>query len=329
MTTVAPRPASTAPRPGGGAVRDGVLLAPPKQAMVVAQTRQELAAALRRLPAGPRGVVMTMGALHEGHATLVRQAVYDAGPGGSVVVTVFVNPLQFGAGEDLDRYPRTLAADLDLCEREGAAVVFAPPVDEMYPGGSPLVRLDPGPLGELLEGDSRPGHFAGMLTVVLRLLNLTRPDRAYFGEKDFQQLVLVRRMALDLDLPVEIVGVPTVREADGLARSSRNRYLEQAQRPAALALQQALSAGQAAAAHGRAAVLAAARDVLEATEGLSPDRIDLVDPATLQDAEAGPARLLVAAVLDGPAGPVRLIDNVALALAVGEAGAGSSVVSAA
>ena len=329
MTTVVPRPDYSRPdltrpdpRQAPTAARldtgDGGRLGLPQQAMVVAQTRQELAAALRGLPAGHRGVVMTMGALHEGHAALVRRAVHDAGPDGSVVVTIFVNPLQFGAGEDLNRYPRTLAADLDLCEREGAAVVFAPTADEMYPGGSPLVRVDPGPLGNLLEGASRPGHFAGMLTVVLRLLNLTRPDRAYFGEKDFQQLVLVRRMALDLDLPVEIVGVPTVREADGLARSSRNRYLEQAQRPAALALQRALSAGAAAAANGRDAVLDAAREVLEASEGPGLDRLDrldLVDPATLHDAEAGPARLLVAAVLDGPSGPVRLIDNVPLTLA--------------
>ena len=286
--------------------------------MVLARTRGELAGALAGLPSGCRAVVMTMGALHEGHATLIRHAVQDAGPQGSVVVTIFVNPLQFGAGEDLDRYPRTLAADLAICEQEGAAVVFAPSPEAMYPGGAPLVRVDAGPLGELLEGASRPGHFAGMLTVVLRLLNLTRPDRAYFGEKDFQQLVLVRRMVRDLDVPTEIVGVPTVREHDGLARSSRNRYLSPAQRPAALVLQQALTAGQAAARGGRDAVLGAARAVLDSADGVRLDRLDLVDPSTLADATAGAARLLVAAVLDCEQGPVRLIDNLAVVLPAGE-----------
>lgn len=295
---------------------------------VLVHTRQELAAALGRLP-GPRGLVMTMGALHEGHAELVRQAVRDAGPDGHVVVTVFINPLQFGAGEDLERYPRSLESDLSLCAREGAAVVFAPSAEQMYPGGAPLVRVDPGPIGARLEGESRPGHFAGMLTVVLRMLLLTHADRAYFGEKDYQQLVLVRRAVTDLDVPVMIVGVPTVREPDGLARSSRNRYLLSAQRPAALALRAALESGVAAAAGGRAAVLAAARSVLDATDGVRADRVDLVDPDTLADAEAGPARLLVAGVLDGAvmdgtglhgagpdgtAGAVRLIDNAPLTL---------------
>ncbi len=306
MTTLAARPA------GSSRARVG------RRGTVLARTRGELAGALTGLPKGRRAVVMTMGALHEGHATLIRHAVQDAGPQGSVVVTIFVNPLQFGAGEDLDRYPRTLAADLAICEQEGAAVVFAPSPEAMYPGGAPLVRVDAGPLGQLLEGASRPGHFAGMLTVVLRLLNLTRPDRAYFGEKDFQQLVLVRRMVRDLDVPTEIVGVPTVREHDGLARSSRNRYLSPAQRPAALVLQQALTAGQAAARGGRDAVLGAARAVLDSADGVRLDRLDLVDPSTLADATAGAARLLVAAVLDGEQGPVRLIDNLAVVLPAGE-----------
>jgi pantoate--beta-alanine ligase len=275
----------------------------------VAQTREELAAARANLT-GPVSVVMTMGALHEGHAALIRTAAEH----GSVIVTIFVNPLQFGPNEDLDRYPRTLGADLEVCAEAGASLVFAPTPDVMYPDGSPLVRVDPGPGGALLEGASRPGHFAGVLTVVLKLLQLTRPDRAYFGEKDFQQLTLIRRMVTDLDVPVEIVGVPTERDADGLALSSRNRYLRQDQRPAALRLWQALSAGVAEAPRGREAVLAAARAVLDGEPGLRIDRLDLIEPDTLDDATDGPARLLVAAILPGPAGPVRLIDNVALSL---------------
>ncbi|WP_434594335.1 pantoate--beta-alanine ligase [Streptomyces sp. A5-4] len=193
---------------------------------------------------GPRAVVMTMGALHEGHASLVRAAREHAGPGGSVVVTVFVNPLQFGAGEDLDRYPRTLDADLAVAAEAGADAVFAPSVDEVYPGGEPRIRIAAGPMGERLEGASRPGHFDGMLTVVAKLLHLTRPDIALYGQKDAQQLALIRRMTRDLNFPVEIVGVPTVREADGLALSSRNRFLAPAERRTALALSRALFAGR-------------------------------------------------------------------------------------
>ncbi|MFJ6100766.1 pantoate--beta-alanine ligase [Streptomyces sp. NPDC092359] len=192
--------------------------------------------------AGPRAVVMTMGALHEGHATLIRAARERAGERGTVVVTVFVNPLQFGAGEDLDRYPRTLEADLALAVGAGADAVFAPSVDEVYPGGEPQVRITAGPMGERLEGASRPGHFDGMLTVVAKLLHLTAPDLALFGQKDAQQLALIRRMVRDLNFPVEIVGVPTVREDDGLALSSRNRYLSAGERRTALALSGALFA---------------------------------------------------------------------------------------
>ncbi|MFI6644486.1 pantoate--beta-alanine ligase [Streptomyces sp. NPDC050504] len=203
------------------------------------------AAELEALPrTGRRAVVMTMGALHEGHATLVRRARALAGPEGQVVVTVFVNPLQFGAGEDLDRYPRTLDADVELARAAGADLVFAPPVDEVYPGGEPQVRITAGPMGERLEGASRPGHFDGMLTVVAKLLHLTRPDLALFGQKDAQQLALIRRMVRDLNFPVEIVGVPTVREEDGLALSSRNRYLSAAERRTALALSAALFAAR-------------------------------------------------------------------------------------
>ncbi|MEW1549287.1 pantoate--beta-alanine ligase [Streptomyces tsukubensis] len=195
-------------------------------------------------PAARTAVVMTMGALHEGHATLVRTARARVGAAGRVVVTVFVNPLQFGAGEDLDRYPRTLAADLVVAAAAGADAVFAPSAAEMYPGGQPQVRITAGPMGERLEGASRPGHFDGMLTVVAKLLQLTRPDLAFFGQKDAQQLALIRRMAHDLDFPVEIVGVDTVREPDGLALSSRNRYLSTAERHTALALSAALFAAR-------------------------------------------------------------------------------------
>ncbi|MEW2261941.1 pantoate--beta-alanine ligase [Streptomyces sp. NPDC047853] len=207
---------------------------------VLLRTADELHARVRR---GRRAVVMTMGALHEGHATLVRAARDLAGRDGEVVVTVFVNPLQFGAGEDLDRYPRTLDADLEIAGQAGADVVFAPSVDEVYPGGEPEVRVTAGPMGERLEGASRPGHFDGMLTVVAKLLHLTRPDLALYGQKDAQQLALIRRMVRDLNFGVDIVGVPTVREEDGLALSSRNRYLTPQDRRTALALSQALFAG--------------------------------------------------------------------------------------
>ncbi|MFI6057676.1 pantoate--beta-alanine ligase [Streptomyces sp. NPDC051286] len=193
---------------------------------------------------GPRALVMTMGALHEGHATLIRAARTAAGPDGQVVVTVFVNPLQFGEAADLHRYPRTLDADLAVAGAAGADAVFAPSVDEVYPGGEPQVRINAGPMGERLEGASRPGHFDGMLTVVAKMLHLTRPDAAFFGQKDAQQLALIRRMVRDLNFPVEIVGVETVREADGLALSSRNRFLDAEERHTALALSRALFAAR-------------------------------------------------------------------------------------
>ncbi|MEV0580493.1 pantoate--beta-alanine ligase [Streptomyces sp. NPDC050392] len=193
---------------------------------------------------GERAVVMTMGALHEGHASLIHTARAMVGPAGQVVVTVFVNPLQFGEAADLDRYPRTLDADLSVAGAAGADVVFAPSVDEVYPGGEPQVRISAGPMGERLEGASRPGHFDGMLTVVAKMLHLTRPDVAFFGQKDAQQLALIRRMVRDLNFPVEIVGVETAREPDGLALSSRNRFLDPHERHTALALSGALFAAR-------------------------------------------------------------------------------------
>lgn len=277
---------------------------------VLVHTKRELEA---RPTAGPRAVVMTMGALHEGHATLIRAARERAGADGTVVVTVFVNPLQFGAGEDLDRYPRTLDADLMLAAEAGADVVFAPGVDEVYPGGEPQVRLSAGPMGEGYEGASRPGHFDGMLTVVAKLLHLTAPDVAFYGEKDGQQLALIRRMVADLNFPVEIAGVPTVREADGLALSSRNRFLTAEERERALALSRALFAGRDARAAGAApsAVKKAAQAVLEAAGStIALDYLGLIDPSDFTEIDpedfTGEAVLAVAAKV----GATRLIDNV-------------------
>ena len=269
----------------------------------VARTREELQAARNGLT-GHVAVVMTMGALHEGHASLIRRARHL---GDQVIVTVFVNPLQFGAGEDFERYPRTWDADLGVCAQEGAHVVFAPTQAEIYPHGEPTVRVDAGPLGAVLEGAHRPGHFDGVLTVVLKLLHLTRPDVALYGEKDAQQLALIRRMATDLDLAVDVVGVPTMREPDGLAMSSRNRYLSADERAIAVGLSRALQAGADARADGPAAVLAAARDRLAASPQIDLDYLALVDDETWEDADAATVtgRLLVA----GRVGATRLIDN--------------------
>ena len=281
-------------------------------------TRAELAAARATL-AGPVVLVPTMGALHAGHERLLGAARTLAGPRGSVVVSIFVNPLQFGPNEDLDRYPRTLEADLAMCTREGVRLVFAPSAAEMYPGGRPEVTVDPGPMGQVFEGHFRPGFFGGVLTVVLKLLHLTRPAIAVFGQKDAQQLALVRRMVTDLDLDVVIEPVPTVRDADGLATSSRNRYLSAADRAVALTLPRALRAGQASGAEGVAAVLAAARDVLRTEPDLAVDYVAVVDPGTFGSAgtrQPGPALLVAAA----RAGGTRLIDNVPVVLAADAAG---------
>ncbi|GAB4082496.1 pantoate--beta-alanine ligase [Modestobacter muralis] len=272
----------------------------------VAETTAELRRLRAALP-GPVVLVPTMGALHEGHRTLVRAARER---GGSVVVSVFVNPTQFGPGEDFDRYPRTWDADLAALAAEGADLVFHPPVDEVYPPGAAGVTVHPGPLGDVLEGAVRPGHFAGVLTVVAKLFGLVRPDVAVFGEKDYQQLTLIRAMARELALGVDVVGVPTVREDDGLALSSRNRYLSAEQRAAAAALSAALRAGAAAGPRGADAVLAAAGAVLAGAPGLVPDYLELTSPELGPPPAAGPARLLVAA----RAGSTRLIDNLALEL---------------
>ncbi|HEX7187622.1 MAG TPA: pantoate--beta-alanine ligase [Actinomycetes bacterium] len=273
-------------------------------------TRAELRGALSNRP-GEVGVVMTMGALHEGHRRLIRVARRRCEV---IVVTVFLNPLQFAPGEDLSRYPKTLPDDVELCAAENVDLVFAPSVDEVYPlGDQPQVRVQAGPLGDVLEGRSRPGHFDGVLTVVAKLLHLTAPDVAYFGQKDAQQLLLIRRMAQDLDFPVEVVAVPTVRDDDGLALSSRNAYLGPADREVALALSRALRAGADAAPSGPDSVRRAAHEVLAAQPGVGVDYLALVDPGNLRDVPedfAGEALLAVAARV----GTTRLIDNVLVEL---------------
>ena len=273
--------------------------------MKVLTTREELHAA-RAGATGTVAVVMTMGALHEGHLTLLRAARAAAD---TVLLTIFVNPLQFGPTEDFGRYPRTLEKDLELARAEGVDLVFAPARDVVYPNGDPSVRINPGPVGEILEGSSRPGFFTGVLTVVLKLLQLSRPDLAYFGEKDYQQLVLVRRMAADLCTGTEVVGVETVREHTGLALSSRNAYLDPGQRDAARALSSALRAGAEAGPGGEAAVLDAARTVLEDAPGVEVDYL-VLRSADLSQPPGTDARLLVAARIGG----TRLLDNLPVRL---------------
>jgi pantoate--beta-alanine ligase len=273
-------------------------------APVLAATREELRSWRAQRP-GRVALVPTMGALHEGHASLMRTAREHAD---TVVVSVFVNPLQFGEGEDLDRYPRTLAADLEVCAAEGVDVVFAPPVEEVYPHGvrsDRAVTVDPGHLGEILDGESRPGHFTGVLTVVAKLFGLVQPDVAVFGQKDYQQLALITRMAADLCLPVEVVGAETVRESDGLALSSRNRYLDVDQRKAAVALSRALRAGQERASYGVPAARWAAMSVLKAEPAVEIDYLALTSTDLGEAPETGEGRILVAARV----GTTRLIDN--------------------
>jgi pantoate--beta-alanine ligase len=258
----------------------------------------------------PRCVVMTMGALHDGHVALMRAARDVVGPDGRVVVTIFVNPTQFGPSEDFARYPRTFEADLDRCRSAGVDTVFAPSVREVYGDDEGFtessITIHSGSLGAILEGVTRPDHFRGMLTVVAKLMAMTRPDTALFGEKDYQQLVLIRRMVADLSMPVEVLGIPTVRDADGLAMSSRNRYLSSEERAAALAIPAALEAAAAAAGQGHEAAVAAGRGVLAATEGLVVDYLAVTDPSLGPPPAHGEGRILTAARV----GSTRLIDNV-------------------
>ena len=250
-------------------------------------------------------LVPTMGALHDGHIALVRAAKLV--PGSVVVVSIFVNPLQFGAGEDLDAYPRTMDDDLELLRAEAVEIVFAPTPAAMYPNGL-RTTVQPGPLAFELEGGPRPTHFAGVLTVVLKLLQIVRPDRVFFGEKDYQQLVMIRQMVTDLNVDVAVAGVPTVREADGLAMSSRNRYLDPVQRELAGTLSAAMTAGMHAAPAGSTAALNAARAVLDAVPAITVDYLELRNAELGPVPTNGPGRLLVAARL----GKTRLLDNIAV-----------------
>jgi len=276
---------------------------------VLVRTREELDAALKDVRAAGGRVVLvpTMGALHDGHTALIRVA---RAHGTTVVVSIFVNPTQFGPGEDFERYPRTLDADLAMCTSNGVELVFAPTVDEVYPGGRAEISVDPGRSGSELEGSVRPTHFRGVLTVVAKLFGLVRPDAAVFGQKDYQQLVLVRRMVRDLCLRVDIVGAETVRESDGLALSSRNRYLGPGQRRPALALSRALHAGASAAERGGEAALATAHAVLSDWPEVDVDYLALRDPDLGPAPAVGEGRLLVAGSVDG----TRLIDNIPLQL---------------
>jgi len=276
----------------------------------VAHTRDELAQlradVVERAAGRQVAVVMTMGALHAGHAELIRQARLRADV---VIVSIFLNPLQFAPGEDLAKYPRTFDADLVLCRDEGVDLIFAPTPEVVYPDGEPIVRVSAGPVGDRLEGASRPGHFDGVLTVVAKLFHLTEPDLAFFGQKDAQQLWLITRMVRDLDLGVEIVAVPTVRDDAGLALSSRNGYLSEQERRDALALSSALRAGAGHGGEGGRAVVAAARQLVTERSAVELDYVELVDPQTFSPVSAdhnGDAVLLVAARV----GPTRLIDNV-------------------
>ena len=277
---------------------------------VVVRSRAELDVVLapHRAAGADVALVPTMGALHDGHAALLRRASAQAAV---VVCSVFVNPTQFGSGEDLSRYPRDLGADLDRCAREGVGVVFAPDVDTVYPEGlGGGVAVDPGPLGDQLEGAVRPGHFRGVLTVVAKLFGLVRPTTAVFGAKDYQQLVLVRRLARQLFLDVQVLDVETVREPDGLALSSRNAYLRPAERRLAPALANALSAGARCEAAGPAAVESAARAALAIVPDIDVDYLVVTDPELGPAPQVGAGRLLVAARL----GSTRLLDNTAVHL---------------
>lgn len=269
---------------------------------VVARTRGELSRVISG-ETGRIGLVPTMGAIHAGHAALFDEARRRAE---TVVASIFVNPMQFGPNEDLATYPHTFDSDLQTCADHGVRIVFAPDVETVYPGGEPQVTIEPGPLASILEGLVRPGHFRGVLTVVAKLFGLVGPDVAVFGQKDYQQLTLIRRMVSDLCLPIEIVGAETGREPDGLALSTRNRYLSPEQRTQALALSQALRAGQGAGDEGPEAVLKAADAVLAGADGVALDYLELRSTDLAEAPESGPACLLVAARV----GTTRLIDNV-------------------
>jgi pantoate--beta-alanine ligase len=268
--------------------------------------------AARRAAEDPLGLVPTMGALHDGHLSLARRARQE---NASVAMSIFVNPAQFGPHEDLSRYPRPIERDLQLAEAAGVDLVFNPSVEEVYPPGFGAY-VDVGDVARRWEGEHRPGHFRGVATVVTKLFTIIAPQRAYFGQKDFQQLAVVRRLVTDLNLPVEVIGCETVREPDGLALSSRNVYLTEEQRPYATALHAALKTGRQRVAGGETAahtVQQAMERVLLDTPGVSVDYVAVVDPATLEPLDRiEPGRTPVHGLIAARLGPVRLIDNMAL-----------------
>jgi len=275
--------------------------------MRVCRTVAELRAA-RRDASSPVALVPTMGALHAGHESLVARA---RGECASVIASIFVNRLQFGPAEDLSTYPRTMDEDRTLLERNGVDVLFAPSDAEMYPHGA-QTRVVPGALGEKLEGERRPGHFAGVATVVLKLFELAEPDRAYFGEKDAQQLAVVRRMVVDLGVPVEVVACATVREGDGLAVSSRNRYLSDAERRDAVGLSRALRFIVEALEHGTTDLGAVLRGARAELGALRADYLEVVDPRAFVPLEVVPRAADLLAVGAAYCGSTRLIDNMKL-----------------
>jgi len=261
----------------------------------------------RRNAGNPVVLVPTMGALHAGHAALIDAARARAGHRGTVVVSIFVNPTQFGPNEDFTEYPRTPEADMALCKAHGTDAVFAPAAGEMYPPGD-TVFVDEGTLARGLCGASRPGHFRGVCTVVAKLFNILRPDAAIFGEKDYQQLAVIRRMARDLFFGIEIVGHPTVREPDGLAMSSRNRYLDPEERRRAAKISAALRA--AAAKTSPEEIATAAAELIEQGTGAAPEYVAVVDAETLEPVTSLDRPAVLAAAVK--IGETRLIDNLRL-----------------
>ncbi|OKL47069.1 pantoate--beta-alanine ligase [Boudabousia liubingyangii] len=276
----------------------------------VVHTRADLRAAINESQTrkgGKVALVMTMGALHEGHLDLVRRAHELAD---TVVVSIFVNPLQFAPGEDFDAYPRTLDADVEKLQTVGSQIVFAPSAEDVFPGGAPAITFNPGPVGQILEGKTRPTHFAGVLQIVNKVMNLVQPDYALFGQKDAQQLAIIKQMVRDLDMQLEVVAVPIRRETDGLAMSSRNQYLSETEREQALALSRALETGREVAARtaSAAAVVDRVESELSQAPGVKLDYVALIDPLNFTPIPEGQRATGVLAVAAW-VGKTRLIDN--------------------
>jgi pantoate--beta-alanine ligase len=273
--------------------------------MQILSTIADTRLALKQLN-GPLGLVPTMGALHEGHLSLVRAARRECS---SVAVSIFVNPKQFAPSEDFDRYPRTFEADCELLQREGVDLIFAPSVEEMYPAGGTRTFIEVPGVSDRLDGASRPGHFRGVATVVAKLFHIIQPQAAYFGQKDAAQIAVLRAMVRDLNIPVDLRVCPTVRDADGLALSSRNRHLSPAERTAALSIHRALRHAQSlvdAGANGRV-IRPVMMDILKSTPGLRLDYVEIVHPDTLLPNPSARPPVLIAVAAS--AGATRLIDN--------------------